>query len=703
MTRISARMGVVMLPEIATILLCASFCAAEAGKKEVGKEPAEAAEAKQKQAAQDPVIVEERHYMIEDALGMPIPKATLSMSVRPMPPPAGKDVPGNEAAQTVNGVADDRGGVTLAHVAGKGINVTGTARIHHRDYGTARCEVDIRGRQHILRFPLIRSGTEAHRRAVTGEVVTSGGKAIAGAVVHCSSVRTPGMGLINPIYPLGEALTDEEGRFTCYLPNANRDRDRGDLIPPNSRYWLTVSGPEGHSYFPVSGYYSNNEPARIELPLPTRLHRLRFEGPDGGWLEDPEQLRQVYVRYDCERNGERGFVELDSLSLFRGRRLLPGTYQAVRYANGTEIRYRPLVITPDSPAQLVLQLPLAVTFVGRVVHGVTGKPIAGALVMGWNASVRSNLALLTADDWKVLHELPASPELDEPAMGLLGKIYGVQRLVRTDGEGRFDITRARDQVFYGLMAFDEEFLPFKVRLDSLPSGENERIDAGEFPLFPAAKVLVRPVFGGQNLAVYPKWLPDAAGQPDWFDRFRTVGKRSDREFEQVYWLMLNEKQAIHVPAGVRLRIRLETPYADEWAPARVDTPLQLEQGAVLDVGDLHFAASLPATVVVADGKGNPVEGAPVRRMYSDGDEQIWSIPHNTDKDGLVHFHLHPGSRGKFRMSDLASPRGAGKPDNLATDFEVGQKAPEKRFEIVLTEEQVRELRDEGKSEPADGR
>jgi hypothetical protein len=84
-------------------------------------------------------------------------------------------------------------------------------------------------------------------------------------------------------------------------------------------------------------------------------------------------------------------------------------------------------------------------------------------------------------------------------------------------------------------------------------------------------------------------------------------------------------------------------------------------------------------------------------MYSDGDEQIWSIPHNTDKDGLAHFHVHPDSKGKFDVTDLPVPRGAGKPDNLATDFAVGRQPPEKRFEIILTDEQIRQLRGEEKS------
>jgi hypothetical protein len=648
-----------------------------------------------------------RNYTVIEALGSPVPKASVVVTFKQRPQvPEGLDAPpaekerADEALQTIKGMTDGQGMISIPQFDSR--RLMAFARIQHPDYGMARCEVDALGGAMTLRVPLVRTGTAAHQRALKGTVVAPDGKPIAGAVVHCDSVRTAGEGLISPIYPLGDALTDEEGRFTCYLPNVNRDRQRGELIPPNSRYSLLVTGPEGESYFPAAGMFANGEPARIELPQPTRLHRLRFAAPGGGRIEDPKQLREIYVRYFSERSGDRAFVPLDTLSIFRGRRLPPGKYTAERLANGKLIRFRPVVIAPDSPAELVFQIPDPVTYHGRIVHGGTGKPMAGAFVMGWNGILHNNLALLSADDWKRLHELPAAPEVEDPPVQRLREFYAVQGLVRTNAEGHFEIMQQSDQEFYGVMAFEEDFVPFKVRTASLrPGGQDQRVEAGEFPLFPAAKVLVRPVFDGQQLAVSPKWLPAATTPLEWIERFRSAGLGTDREFEYVHWLKLNQLQPVYVPAGVRMRMRLEAPYNDEWAPGVVELPMPVEHRATFEVGDVHFAAGLAASVRVVDRNGNPVEGAPVRRTYDES--RAWSVAHNTDKEGLAHFHLHPGSRGKFRVMEFPGGVRIDDAKNLVTQFEVGDQPPAKPFEITLTDDQARLMRGDGNSKPKDAR
>jgi hypothetical protein len=640
-------------------------------------------------AAEDLVIAGARRpYTIVDAMGQPIPLADVVLTTRILPPPGADATPADGALQTVTGFTNKFGQVALPDFSE--VKVTVTARLHHRDYGTARCQIERAARAGTIRFPVVRAGSEAHARALQGIVSGPDGKPVVGAVIHCDSVRTPGEGLINPVHPPGEGLTDEEGRFTFYLPNENRDRQRGNLIPLKSHYSLLVSGPEGDSYFPCAGRFANDQIARIELPRPTRMHRLRFAAPDGGRLEDPEALRQVYVNYVTERDGQRSYVPLDSQSVFRGRRLPPGKYLAERLINGKTLHFQPLIVAGDSPAELVFQLPDPVTFHGRVVHGISGKPMPKAFVMGWHGLAHNNLALLSADDWKLLHELPAAPEVDEPAIRRLCDCYLVQCLVRTLDDGKFEITQQPDQDFYGLLAFDEDLVPYRIHVGTLRRDDPQRIAAGEFPLFPAAKVLVRPVFDGQHLPISPKWLPTEAGQPEWIDRFRAAARGYEREFEYVHWLKLNVQQAIYVPAGVRLQMRFETPYNDEWCPTIIDKPLQLEAQQVLEIGDLRLSASLPATVRVIDSQGNPVEGAAVRRMYTD--ERVWSVAHNTDKKGIAHFHLHPGSKGQFRVYDMPGRPEPVAAKNLVIAFETGKGAPGQPFEIIVTDEQLRLLR-----------
>jgi hypothetical protein len=265
----------------------------------------------------------------------------------------------------------------------------------------------------------------------------------------------------------------------------------------------------------------------------------------------------------------------------------------------------------------------------------------------------------------------------------------VQGLVRTDRDGRFEIVRQPDQEFYGIMAFDEHAIPFKVPVGGLKPDGNHSIDVGEFPVFPAAKILVRPVFEGDRLAISPQWVPAESGQPDWFARFQAAGKSYTREFEYVHWLAINEQQPVFVPAGIRLSVRFESPYNDQWAPTAVHD-LLLEQREVKDAGDLHFAACLPAEARVVDKNGKPVEGIPVRRMHRG--ENAWSVAHNTDGQGLAHFHVQPNSAGQFWASDLPGTEEARMAANLKAEFKVENDPPQSPIVITVTDEQIKRFR-----------
>ena len=132
---------------------------------------------------------------------------------------------------------------------------------------------------------------------------------------------------------------------------------------------------------------------------------------------------------------------------------------------------------------MIFRLPGPITYRGRVLHGVTRQPVANAIVIGWNSTARNNLALLSDDDWKRLEQAPSNPPLDHPAMKLLGKYYGVQGLVRTNEDGRFDVVRQPDQEFYGIMAFNRDSVPFKVHVVSLKPNAERQIEIDEFPTY----------------------------------------------------------------------------------------------------------------------------------------------------------------------------------------------------------------------------
>ena len=581
--------------------------------------------------------------------------------------------------------SDEFGRVAIPPANGNSIECT--AQIYHPEYGWGFCEVELRVMQKQLCLPLARRGTQLRSRAVQGVVVSPDGKPVVGAIVHCHNVRTAGEGLINGSYPRGAALTDNAGRFSYYLPNENADRSRGDVIPPGSRYDMLITKPDDDSYFPVAIELGNSDPVRVEMARPSAQHRFRFQSVGEEWLEKTEHLRNVRVE---RTSRDRKSVALDAASLIRGRRILEGTYTAVFFDNGKTIRFEPIIVRPDSPEELIFELPKPVVYRGRVVHGVTQKGVPGAFVIGWRSTARNNLALLTDEEWTQLETTPSNPLLQHPSLKVLENHFGIQGLVRTDEEGRFEIARGPDQEFYGLMAFDRDSIPLALRLGSVKPDKDRVVETGEFPLFPAARVLVRPNFDTGRVSIAPEWLPTVDNQPEWFAQFQAIKPGSDREFHYIHWLVVNETQPVYVPAGIRLRLRFETPYNDEWAPATIDRPLTLDPGATVDLGDLQFAASLSAQVQVVDPNGKPVEGFAVRRKYNS--TNAWCVAHNTDERGKAFFYVHPHSQGQFRVTDLQGSPEVTLAKNLSVDFQIGETTPKQVFTIQVTDEQVAALR-----------
>jgi hypothetical protein len=637
-------------------------------------------------------------HTIVDALGAPIPLAKLSLQLLKNP---GAEVPFNAPeGEPLLSLADAAGRAALPDTSAETSLRRALATIEHPQYGRARCEVFLDRDPKTIQFPLVRRGSEASKRALSGQVVDEAGKPLAGAVVSCDNVRTPGEGLIDGDNPRGEVLADDEGRFAIYPSNSQRDRgrgrERGELIPANSRYALRAAVPGNDSYFPLGGRYPNTKPARLELRHATRRFRFRFESIKGGMIEDAALLRQIHIRSDELKDGEQILIPLDPKAAVDGSKLPTGTYVAEMFTNNGRVTFQPVTVTADSPDELVFRLPEVITYRGRVVQGVTGEPLAGAFLMAWNSTSHNNLALLTADEWKALRELPAEPPTFLPsvyppgeAKKRLEQMYGVQALVRTDAEGRFEVRRRADQEFYGLLAFDEDYVPYKVTVGQLKANDKHVVETGDYPLYPAAKVLVRPSFVGERLAVSPAWLFEDEDQPEWFKQFRAADQGYQRRFEYVYWLTLNEVQPIFVPAGVRLKLRFDCPYDDKWAPALVKQPLQLKAGTTHEAGDLTFAEGMQCEVRVVDGDGKPVEGMPVRRMYAG--TNAWSVAHNTDMEGLAHFYLHPNSRGQFRASDLREAAGK---SNLIIEFTVEDKPPAEPPMITVTTEQIQAVRGE---------
>lgn len=123
-------------------------------------------------------------------------------------------------------------------------------------------------------------------------------------------------------------------------------------------------------------------------------------------------------------------------------------------------------------------------------------------------------------------------------------------------------------------------------------------------------------------------------------------------------------------------------------PLRAQDAEVTKSGAVAGestAAPIRFSLALPAVVRVLDAQGQPVEGVPVRRHHGN----MRSVAHNTDAKGEAHFYVYPNSKGRFAVDEYDFPKRhkAAKGKNLSVKYTVADMAPEKPFEITLTDEQ----------------
>ena len=641
------------------------------------------------------------NFQILDAMGAPIPFAEVEIhgtgTIRKRTTFRGELPTNVEEFETVDHTtyANSIGGVTIKEFDAGSVEIS----ISHLDYGRGRTIVHFPLREKSIRFPLVESNSKAAGRSLTGIVKNEQGRPIAGALIHGFTVRTSGEGLINASQDSGDGLTNSKGEFRYYLPN-NPSSERGKLIPLNSSYRIQVSIPGDTKNIPVSGRFNNQKNAIITFSLGNRVHRFAFETLDG----KPPSAKELSTLYSISYHGSElrnPAARLNIDHATTGMKLKQGIYTASVVLDGRSISLQPIKVSQSSREKLTFRLPPRIEYRGRVIHGITRKPMKHSIVLGYDSQAQGSLAALTNDDWTTLSSLSAAEIMTDRVFDRLRKIYGIQAITKTNADGEFKINQPPGKQAYGLIAFDKNFVPYSMPyFHLLPKQEDPfktttmiKSLIKDFPLFPAAKVLVTPsvdkkAFSEKRISVMPVWIINPANQPKWFkDHFEKASHPSSGDFMYDHWLQHNEQQAVFVPAGLNLMLKLDTPYNEFVSPTVFRKPIHLKQGEVLDMGKNDFKPSLRAVVIVTDEKGVPIEGLPVRTM--ENGTNAWSLVHNTNADGRALFGMNRNTNGKFRVGERFRGETV-KP--VLIDFKIGDENPAVPFRIELSADQITMMR-----------
>lgn len=194
-------------------------------------------------------------------------------------------------------------------------------------------------------------GTQAAQRSIRGTVVDRQGNLVFGALIECKRAYTLGGG---PIYPLNGyrylVLSDEAGEFSMYLPNRKdpRHNDRGDLVPPKSKYDIRIEAPKDFGFLPYIGQVVNGRHITITMERGAYFHTFAFEDEIGRFF-DTNQLNKITLFIERPNKPKLCFGYTD----WKDGSMFPlGTYRATIWTGQRTYEFEPIEVTTDSPEQL---------------------------------------------------------------------------------------------------------------------------------------------------------------------------------------------------------------------------------------------------------------------------------------------------------------------------------------------------------------
>ncbi len=529
--------------------------------------------------------------------------------------------------------------------------------------------------------PLVAIGTRADERSIWGTVVDADGNPIPGALIQSRSVCTPGGGRLDVWWPWratwdmqAKVLTDAQGRFAMHLPLGKDNGTLGRPVPPDASYQVMIDPPAPLDLESFHGLLAGGQEHTITLQRkPAGLQvfsgTLVFED-EFGPVTDPEKLKQVALSIWTPRPDARSGAMTYGGGGWMGKKELPfGIYSARADWDGKLYVFEPIEVTAESP-EIVVFVPNQIKaaerlYYGRVVHGVTGEPIADALVMRHPLASLFN-AITGEEARRQIFDVGPELDSDDDLVELL-KSYPQLGMTRTDAAGRFETALSippSDPPSNCLLAIKKDFLGAQQllrlplpgmdetgrrRYRELETDPTGKVLVPDMKLFPAATVIVEP-----NVPEWNELRPEkevrilyltARGDPTpWLkDLWATPASNRGGCVFRKYDVPTNQLQMVYIPANVTVTLTIRR-RDQRFAPFVVEG-IHLRQGQVLDLGQIEFPEAMQVVARVIDSTGKPLEGITVKSL-ADGRNYLFRGA-VTDGQGVARVDVPPHSQGQL--------------------------------------------------------
>jgi hypothetical protein len=529
--------------------------------------------------------------------------------------------------------------------------------------------------------------------------------------------------------PYGRAaITGADGAYELvFIPESYTTALQPTALAPGYRPSSELSPP------PVMRPGAVEEgPTVIDVPvirlskLGTREYRPTFVFEDeNGPVTDPNKLQKVTVEIRAPDGVTRRIQGIHSPGdILQGGRFMAGIYYVEAVWDRRSYTFGPVDLTEARPATVTFRPQKIETadviYAGRVVNGITGAPIAGAIIVHRWVGPTRDVSSLTAEQWDAIHSLGPQINATDPALAPLvallghpgnGADSGIRGITQTDSEGGFtlpagiDVQSPMDQVLAlapGFLGAYQQLIDPASRGASSSGPRLRRMfepDANgvvtfqPMKLFPAATVRIRPVVpdsggDGKGPSIRLYWRTSAKDGPVWVkDLFaRPVDTQGSTAFYQ-YDLQANITQTMYVPAGINLGLTLSvTAYPRTMFPPVYLKSVRLEQGQIEDLGRVEPSTGIELAVKVIDSRGQPVSG--VRISCVDESGYAWGGALPTNEAGQTVAHVALNSTGRFCIVGL-DPATRERVEQCVPYTVAGQEDAGKEFILQLPDEMVR--------------
>ncbi len=447
---------------------------------------------------------------------------------------------------------------------------------------------------------------------------------------------------------------------------------------------------------------------------------------ENGPVTDPNRLQRIRIECGNEVSTVTGWYNQASL---KSLPIHPGIYRADVMWGGKHYVFAPVDLRQARPETIIFRPQKIespnVTYAGRVVHGITGAPIAGAVVMYCRLPMGQDASGLTDGQWAAIRALgPQASAADPNLLPLISTLVGrssahgqaMPQPAVTDRDGRFTLRCVLnyENLSDQLLAVAQDVLGTQQQLtlsvppqqDGSSPRERRRLEPDSngivtippMKLFPAGTVIIHPVtpdldHAGQPPRLRFHWMIQGENPPAWVKDLRHMhmenpGASVPAERE----LQPNVAQTVYVPAGANLTLVLRLPSPrNPWPPIYV-RDITLAQGQVLDLGRLEFQPGLEVLVKVLDSRGDPLARIPVYAVDESG--LSWSMRQLTDESGTVRIRVPNRSTGKFSVWHFDRQTWERREENVP--FAVGaEEDAGKEFTLSLSDELIEALQREG--------